>query len=150
MRWLALLIVPVVSVLGCARHEAAPPLPPPPPEDLSTWTVPALVQPPSPVPLPPAPGEDTPTAAEKAYPYTPGTPYTVPVPVGWPLDIVLERGEHVHNIVGGDRAPGASTPAPHAPASGDPTERAQTVIAPATATPPPPAESSAGARRWEV
>ena len=34
-----------------------------------------------------------------------GTPYTIAVPVGWPLDIVLEPGEQIHNIVGGDRAP---------------------------------------------
>src|SRR5215470_16623834 len=32
--------------------------------------------------------------------------------MGWPLDIVLERGEQVRNIVGGDRAPaeGGQTP----------------------------------------
>src|SRR5262249_50277871 len=79
-----------------------------------------------------------------------GTPYTVQVPVGWPLDIVLEPGEKVHNIVGGDRAPEASAPAPVRPASGDQTARVQTVIAQAAAAPPPAPEPRAGSRRWEV
>src|SRR5438105_926489 len=123
------LVTCLLLISGCAPHAEVPLPVPPPPEDLSTWAVPELVQPPAAAPQGPVPGEDKPTVAEKVYPYTPGTPYTVQVPVGWPLDIVLERGEHVHNIVGGDRAPGASTPAPHAPASGDATERFQTVIA---------------------
>ncbi len=72
------------------------------------------------------------------------------VPVGWPLDIVLERGEQVHEIVGGDRAPSASTPVPQTSASGDATERLQTVIAQAAASPPPPPAAPAnGTRRWE-
>ena len=29
----------------------------------------------------------------------------MPVPLGWPVDVVLEPGELVHTIVGGDRAP---------------------------------------------
>jgi len=147
MHWVVMLLLSLVWLVGCAPHEAAP-LPPPPPEDLSTWTVPEVVQPPAPA-LPAE--EDKPTAAEKVYAFTPGTPYTVQVPMGWPLDIVLERGEQVHNIVGGDRAPEPGTPAPGHPASEAPTERLQAVIAQATATPPPPApEGSPGARRWEV
>src|SRR5215472_536914 len=120
MRYVVVLML--LLALGCV-HEAPPAPVPPPPEDLSTWTVPEVVQPPAPLPTAPPLVQEKPTAAEKVYAYTPGTPYTVPVPVGWPLDIVLERGEQVHNIVGGDRAPGASTPAPHVPARGDPTER---------------------------
>src|SRR6516162_6432804 len=150
MRWCVVLIVPLLWMLGCQPHGEAPPPPPPPPEDLSTWTVPALVQPPVLTPQAPAPGADKPTAAEKVYTFAPGTPYTVQVPVGWPLDIVLEPGEKVHNIVSGDRAPEASAPAPMQPASGDQTARVQTVIAQAAAAPPPAPEPSAGSRRWEV
>ena len=102
MRLWCLLLLMVL--LGCTHDEAPPPVPPPP-EDLSTWSVPALVQPPPPVPQRAAPAEDKPTAAEKVYAFTPGATYAVNVPVGWPLDIVLERGEQVRNIVGGDRAP---------------------------------------------
>ncbi len=150
MPWLVIVVLALGCAVGCAPHEEAPPLLPPPPEDLSTWAVPELVQPFSPAPPAPAPMEEKPTAAEKVYPYTPGTPYTVPVPVGWPLDIVLERGEQVHNIVGGDRAPGVTAPAPHAPASGEATERLQAVITQATPPPPPAPEPSSGPRRWEV
>src|SRR5215467_7092779 len=151
MRWCVGLIVRLLWMAGCQPHIEAPPPPAPPPEDLSTWTVPALVQPPAPAPQAPAPREEKPTAAEKVYPYAPGMPYTVQVPVGWPLDIVLEPGEKVYNIVGGDRAPEASAPVPVKSASGDQTERLQAAIAQAAAAPPPPApEPSAGARRWEV
>src|SRR6266568_2023575 len=103
-----------VVLLGCAHEEPPPPPVPPPPEDLSTWTVPELVQPlkPEPPALSGAPVDAKPTAAEKVYPYAPGTPYQVQVPVGWPLDVVLEHGEQVRNIVGGDRSPGAIAPAP--------------------------------------
>jgi type IV secretion system protein VirB9 len=51
--------------------------------------------------------EAPPTAAEKVYPYAPGGTYTVPVSVGFPLDIVFGRGEQIHNVTDGDRAPQA-------------------------------------------
>jgi len=51
------------------------------------------------------PPEEKPGAAERVYDFVPGTTYTAQVPLGGPLDIVLERGEAVRNIVGGDRAP---------------------------------------------
>ena len=50
--------------------------------------------------------------AEQVYAFVPGTTFTVPVPVGWPLDIVLERGEQVRNMVGGDRAPAEASQTP--------------------------------------
>src|SRR6266704_3071089 len=136
MFWSALTLVVCLLVVGCT-HEDPPPPVPPPPEDLSTWTVPELVQPlkPEPPALGDAPVDAKPTAAEKVYPYAPGTPYQVQVPVGWPLDVVLEHGEQVRNIVGGDRSPGDSAPAPKSPA-----------VAPGEA----PAPESAGARRWDV
>ena len=107
MRILVLLLG-VCLVLGCTHEEPPPPAVPPPPEDLSTWAVPELVQsPPAPprvvavVESPPP----KPTAAEKVYPYAPGTTFALQVPTNTPLDLVLEKGEHVRNIGGGDRAP---------------------------------------------
>src|SRR6266851_5256047 len=144
MFWSALTLVVWLLVVGCT-HEAPPPPVPPPPEDLSTWTVPALVQPSKPEPptLSAASGDAKPTPAEKVYPYAPGTPYQVQVPVGWPLDVVLEHGEQVRNIVGGDRSPGDIPPAPKLPAMAPGEVRA---LVPGEA----PAPESAGARRWEV
>jgi type IV secretory pathway VirB9-like protein len=46
-----------------------------------------------------------PTPAEQVYTFTPGATFAVTVSVNWPLDLMLERGEQVRNIVGGDRAP---------------------------------------------
>ncbi len=135
MFWPALALLVWLLVVGCTQ-TAPPPSVPPPPEDLSTWAVPALVQPlaPEPPALSGAPVDATPTAAEKVYPYAPGTPYQVQVPVGWPLDVVLEHGEQVRNIVGGDRSPGDTPPAPK----------------PALAAGEAPALEAAGARRWDV
>jgi type IV secretion system protein VirB9 len=58
------------------------------------------------------PADEPPLPGEKIYPYAPGTTFAVMVPLGWPLDILLEHGEQVRNIVGGDRAPteGSHTP----------------------------------------
>src|SRR5216683_1623233 len=144
MFWPALALLVWLLVVGCTQ-TAPPPSVPPPPEDLSTWAVPALVQPlaPEPPALSGAPVDATPTAAEKVYPYAPGTPYQVQVPVGWPLDVVLEHGEQVRNIVGGDRSlgdlPPASKPATLAQGEGR-----------ATGPSEAPIPESAGARRWEV
>jgi len=106
MPWLSVILM-LALLWGCTKEEPPPPVPPPP-EDLSTWAVPELVQlPPVPPPVvamvesPPA----KPTAAEKVYPYAPGTTFAVQVPTQTPLELVLEKGEQVRNIVGGDRAP---------------------------------------------
>ena len=98
------LVLGVCLVAGCQTGE-----PPPPPvvamvEDLSTWSVPELVQPErrsmsARSPKVPA------GAAEKVYDYAPGVAVEVPVALGQPLDIVLEAGELVRQIVDGDRAP---------------------------------------------
>src|SRR5437879_416206 len=109
MVWWCLLVL--LGMMGCA-HTAEPPVVPPPPEDLSTWSVPELVQPPA-LPAPAqAPPDRKATAAEKVYDFTPGTTFVATVPLGWPLDIVLEHGEQVRNIVGGDRAPAEGAQAP--------------------------------------
>lgn len=140
MRWLvlsalSLCMIGLLALLwGCAAPPEVPVVPPPP-EDLSTWTVPELIQ-----PLPPAPDASMqaldvkPTAAEKVYAYTPGTPYQVQVAVGWPLDVVLEPGEQVRNIVGGERSPSEAV----TPSRGT-----------ASAPEAPPVEAPV-ARRWEV
>src|SRR6516165_9091324 len=105
-----LMLLGICLVLGCAKEEPPPPVPPPP-EDLSTWSVPELVQlPPESVPEGMPPVKDKPTAAEKVYAFVPGTPFEAQVALTGPLDLVLERGEQVRNIVGGDRAP--SEPGP--------------------------------------
>lgn len=101
------LILLLGLVSGCQPVE--PPTPPVAPmaEDLSHWSVPALVQPEPQTPrliaqksvkVPAGP-------AEKVVDYAPGVTVPVPVAVGAPLDIVLEAGEQVRQIVDGDRAP---------------------------------------------
>src|SRR5437773_8248690 len=90
--WLVVLLL--LMMLGCAHHEPPPPVPPPP-EDLSTWSVPELVQPPPPAPPPVPPGveKDKPTAAERVYDFLPGTTFTVSIATAVPLDLLLEPGE---------------------------------------------------------
>ena len=106
MRWC---LVVLLLVMGC-EHAAKPPVVPPPFEDLSTWSVPELVQPPT--PPTPAPADDKPLPGEKVYAFAPGTTFAATVPMGWPLDILLERGEQVRNLVGGDRDPAEGTQTP--------------------------------------
>jgi len=99
------MVLLLAALLGCAKEVPLAPVLPPP-EDLSTWSVPALVQPPAPAgPLPQQPGEKSPTPAEQVLEFAPGTTFALTVSVGAPLDIVLQRGEQVRNIIGGDRAP---------------------------------------------
>src|SRR5215813_3686492 len=96
--WIALLV-------ACTQEAPAPPPVPPPPEDLSTWSVPELVQAPVPEPPAAAPLADKPSPAEQVLDYQPGGTYTVSVPLNMPLDVVLQAGEQVRNIIGGDRTP---------------------------------------------
>jgi len=105
--WSMLLVVVLLS--GCQPQEPPPPPVPPPAEDLSTWTAPMLVQPerPGPRPQPSRPTTLPVGTAEKVLPYKPGIVVEVPVAVGAPLDVVLEEGEEVRQIVDGDRTPAA-------------------------------------------
>jgi type IV secretory pathway VirB9-like protein len=97
---------------GCAhKEEGLPPLPPMP-EDLSTWTVPELVQPPRPDPT--ATKVRPATKEEQLVEFKEGVSTTVLVPTNAPLDILLQPGEEVRDIAGGD----AGAQAPSAPTEG--------------------------------
>jgi type IV secretion system protein VirB9 len=67
--------------------------------------VPELVQPEPQQPKTAQPAKIPAGAAEKVVDYAPGVAVEVPVAMGMPLDIVLEPGEQVRQIVDGDRAP---------------------------------------------
>ena len=100
-------VLGVCLVAGCQTGEPPPPPVVPMAEDLSTWAVPELVQPErrAPSAAAPASAKVPAGAAEKVYDYAPGVAVEVPVALGQPLDIVLEAGEQVRQIVDGDRAP---------------------------------------------
>jgi type IV secretion system protein TrbG len=105
--WSVLLVLVLLG--GCQPQEPPPPPVPPPAEDLSTWTAPMLVQPERPGSRPPPsrPPVVAVGTAEKVLLYKPGVVVEVPVAPGAPLDVVLEEGEQVRQIVDGDRAPAA-------------------------------------------
>ncbi len=104
-------VLALVLMFGCEHAPELPPVPPPP-EDLSTWAVPELVQPPPPPAPVPVAGHDKPTPAERVYDFSAGTTFAITVAVSAPLDLLLERGEEVRNIVGGDRAPAEASQTP--------------------------------------
>ena len=101
------LVVCLLLAGGC--QQGPPPEPPvgPPAEDLSHWTVPALIQPeerePSPQARKTAPRRAT--EAEKVYDYVPGGVYKVAVALDAPLDLILEPGEKVQALIGSDPKP---------------------------------------------
>ena len=82
-------------------------------EDLSTWSVPELVQPERRGRGVPGPPKVPAGAAEKVYDYAPGVAVEVPVALGQPLDIVLEAGEH--GAANRGRGPGPSRAGPGPP-----------------------------------
>jgi type IV secretory pathway VirB9-like protein len=101
------LVLGMCLLAGCQPGEPPPPPTAPVAEDLSTWAVPELVQPERQAPRAHSarPTKVPAGAAEKVYDYTPGVTVEVPVALDQPLDIVLEAGEQVRQIVDGDRAP---------------------------------------------
>ena len=72
MRSVPVIVLVMIALLGCAAKEPEIPPVPPPPEDLSVWTLPELVQPPSMPEIPTHQGDDKPTAAEKVYDFVRG------------------------------------------------------------------------------
>jgi type IV secretion system protein TrbG len=108
MRKLPLTLVVYLLLTGGCQH-GPPPEPPagPPAEDLSHWTVPALIQPEGqqlrPLGLKPPPRPAT--AAETVYDYVPGGVYKVTVALDAPLDLILETGEKVQALIGSDPKP---------------------------------------------
>ncbi|HSX82583.1 MAG TPA: TrbG/VirB9 family P-type conjugative transfer protein [Candidatus Saccharimonadia bacterium] len=106
----------VCLLAGCAAQRPVLPDVPTIPDDLSTWGVPAMVQAPRPPIMPTlavSVKETPPLPTEKVYAYEKGGAYLAPVSVGFPLDIVFARGEQVHNVTDGDRAPQVEGQARH-------------------------------------
>jgi type IV secretion system protein TrbG len=100
-------LVSVALLAGCASTQHAVQAPPVA-EDLAQvgWSAPAVEPPPD------ARGKaalvEPPTARsprEKVFTYVAGDVYAVNVPLGAPMDIVLQPGERIHNLIGGDRTP---------------------------------------------
>ena len=97
-------LLALLILLGCEKQEVPIPVPPAP-DDFSTWS--------APVPWTPPPGPEAPKTVqprpaapnEQVYVYEVSKEYDVLVPLGVPADVILEAGETVHNIVGGDRTP---------------------------------------------
>lgn len=106
MRYVICGVILSVGLAGCTLPATPSPPVPPPLEDLSTWSIPELIQPQkSPVARSIGQADRKPTKAEQVAGFAEGTLVVVPVAVGVPLDIVFEQGEGLLNVVGGDRAP---------------------------------------------
>jgi len=66
---------------------------------------------------------------ERVFRYHPGVEYRINVQLGWPVNIMMEPGEVIHNIVGGDRAPLQEGEAPRWEVKEGKSESASTPIA---------------------
>src|SRR5262245_35555189 len=92
-------------MIGCATTYPkvdAPPLA----EDLS-WSAPVPVAPPVAEPVSPPASEEPErprSSKEKVYAFVVGESYRVDVPVGAPMDVLLQPGEEIRNLADGDRA----------------------------------------------
>lgn len=98
------MIIGITLLAGCAGSQPAVKAPPVA-EDLSQagWSSPVVTppsEPPRPVAREPRTARST---RERVFAYVAGDVYTVSVPLGAPMDIVLQPGERIHNLVGGDR-----------------------------------------------
>jgi type IV secretory pathway VirB9-like protein len=99
------LVVCLLALNGCQHGSPPEPEATPPAEDLSQWTLPELVDPEPKRPLPEMPRPRPASAAEKVYDFAPGGVYKVDVSIGAPLDIILEPGEKVRDLLGRDPKP---------------------------------------------
>jgi type IV secretion system protein TrbG len=101
---IAILSGTLLLAVGCATKDFRQTTPPMPDDlskrdDPSTWSAP-VVPLPAPVPVP----EEVAQKADERLPlFEEGKEYTLEVAPGWPLTIVLEPGEQITSIVGGDR-----------------------------------------------
>jgi type IV secretion system protein TrbG len=100
-RWWMLCCLCLVGCASTPEVVKAPPLA----EDLLGWSTPTLVAEEPVAPEDPVGSPMASSAKARVLPYKPGESYKVDVGVGVPLDIVLQAGEEIHNIVGGDRTP---------------------------------------------
>lgn len=98
-------VLSVALLAGCAA--SAPPMVKAPPlaEDLVGWSMAVPERPSEPVSGPPAEPPTARSPREQVYAYMAGEVYAIAVPIGAPMDIVLQPGERIHNLVGGDRSP---------------------------------------------
>jgi P-type conjugative transfer protein TrbG len=97
------LIGSVLLIVGCATTHPrvdAPPLA----EDLS-WSAPVPVAPSLPEPEAAIEPAQARSSKEKVYAFTVGESYKVDVPVGAPMDVLLQPGEEVRDLADGDRSP---------------------------------------------
>jgi P-type conjugative transfer protein TrbG len=100
-RWWMLVGLCLMGCAGTPDMVKAPPVA----EDLVGWSVPTAVAEEAVSPEAPVGSPRPSSSRERVYAYKPGETYKVDVGVGVPMDIVLQPGEEIHNIVGGDRAP---------------------------------------------
>lgn len=103
-----LLVVALLGLAGCTSiHDSSYPTADVPPlkDDLSGFTEPIRLPLPKPAPVPVPPARRPAAPNELLYPYEEGRDYYVEVPLGFPVDLVLEPGEALLNVVGGDRTP---------------------------------------------
>jgi len=101
------LCVLILWLTGCATSTPSMVKTPPVVDDLVGWSAPTAPQVPE---SSNAVNQEPPTARsprEKVYAYSAGAVYAITVPLGAPMDIVLQPGEQIHNLVGGDRSPTA-------------------------------------------
>jgi type IV secretion system protein TrbG len=96
-------------VAGCAS-KAPMVKAPPVAEDLASWSTPAVEEPPA--PSRPAEPPEARSPREKVYEYVAGDVYAITVALGAPLNIQLQPGERIHDLVDGDRRPVADLQAP--------------------------------------
>jgi P-type conjugative transfer protein TrbG len=99
-------MVSVALLAGCASTQPAVKAPPVA-EDLSQvgWSAPAVGPAETNAPAHPAEPPTARSPREKVFAYVAGDVYAVSVPLGAPMDIVLQPDERIHNLVGGDRTP---------------------------------------------
>jgi type IV secretory pathway VirB9-like protein len=78
---------------------------PPVADDLVGWSAPTATKAPESSSTASQEPSTARSAREKVYTYVDGDVYAVPVGLGAPLRIILQPGERIHNLVGGDRSP---------------------------------------------